>query len=162
MRVLVVEDDKALGMFLQKGLGLAGHEVDLVGDGEAVLQHAAVRRPDLMVLDLGLSRPDGTEVLARIGIGYKDVSVAAASGRVLHAYRISARDLADGTGRGDQHRQCVRQLSAQKKLIAAGSADRASAVVIETVRGTGYCLIARPIGDISSALPETVDAAAVA
>jgi DNA-binding response OmpR family regulator len=81
MRVLVVEDDKALGMFLQKGLGSAGHEVNLVGDGEAALQHAAAGRPDLMVLDLGLSRPDRTEVLARIRTRYKDVSVVMLTGR---------------------------------------------------------------------------------
>ena len=56
MRVLVVEDDRALGLFLQKGLKLEGHDVDWVGDGEAALVHAAENRPDLMVLDLSLPR----------------------------------------------------------------------------------------------------------
>ena len=37
MRVLIVEDDAALGLFLQKGLKLEGHEVTWVGDGEAAL-----------------------------------------------------------------------------------------------------------------------------
>ena len=37
MRVLVVEDDRALGLFLQKGLKLEGHDVDWVGDGESAL-----------------------------------------------------------------------------------------------------------------------------
>ncbi len=40
MRVLIVEDDAALGLFLQKGLKLEGHEVTWVGDGEAALVHA--------------------------------------------------------------------------------------------------------------------------
>ena len=35
MRVLIVEDDAALGLFLQKGLKLEGHEVDWVGDGKS-------------------------------------------------------------------------------------------------------------------------------
>ena len=41
MRVLIVEDDAALGLFLQKGLKLEGHQVSWVGDGEAALVHAA-------------------------------------------------------------------------------------------------------------------------
>lgn len=63
MRVLIVEDDAALGLFLQKGLKLEGHEVDWVGDGEAALDHARAHRPDLIVLDLSLPKKDGTEVL---------------------------------------------------------------------------------------------------
>ncbi len=54
MRVLVVEDDSALGLFLEKGLKLEGHEVTWVGDGEAALAHAAEHHPDLIVLDLSL------------------------------------------------------------------------------------------------------------
>jgi len=54
MQVLIVEDDAALGVFLQKGLKLEGHEVAWVGDGEAALEHARTHRPDLMVLDLSL------------------------------------------------------------------------------------------------------------
>ena len=38
MRVLVVEDDQALGLFLQKGLRLQGHSVDWVGDGVGSVQ----------------------------------------------------------------------------------------------------------------------------
>ena len=37
MRVLIVEDDLALGLFLQKGLISEGHEVEWIGDGEAAL-----------------------------------------------------------------------------------------------------------------------------
>jgi DNA-binding response OmpR family regulator len=81
MKVLVVEDDKALGLFLQKGLMLAGHDVELVGDGEAALESAAVRQPDLMVLDLSLPRLDGTEVLAQVREKYRDVSVLVLTGR---------------------------------------------------------------------------------
>ena len=54
MRVLVVEDDRALGMFLQRGLTVEGHEVEWVGDGEAAVQRSRSWTPDLIVLDLGL------------------------------------------------------------------------------------------------------------
>jgi DNA-binding response OmpR family regulator len=52
MNVLVVEDDRALGLFLQKGLKLEGHDVDWVGDGEAAIERAERGVPDLVVLDL--------------------------------------------------------------------------------------------------------------
>lgn len=63
MRVLVVEDDRALGLFLQKGLMLEGHKVTLVGDGQVALEEVRVNPPNLMVLDLGLPGLDGTKVL---------------------------------------------------------------------------------------------------
>jgi DNA-binding response OmpR family regulator len=81
MKVLVVEDDKALGLFLQKGLMLAGHDVDWVADGEAALENVEASQPDLMVLDLSLPRLDGTEVLAQVRAKYKDVSVVVLTGR---------------------------------------------------------------------------------
>ncbi len=37
MNVLIVEDDAALGHFLDQGLKLDGHDVSLVTDGEAAL-----------------------------------------------------------------------------------------------------------------------------
>ncbi len=54
-----------MGLFLAKGLQLDGHEVDLMGDGQAGLEHALEHRPDLMVLDLSLPRKDGMQVLKR-------------------------------------------------------------------------------------------------
>jgi RNA polymerase sigma factor for flagellar operon FliA len=71
MRVLIVEDDAALGLFLQKGLKLEGHEVDWVGDGEAALEYAVEHRPDLIVLDLSLPKKDGTEVLAEMNAQFR-------------------------------------------------------------------------------------------
>jgi DNA-binding response OmpR family regulator len=81
MRVIVVEDDRALGLFLQKGLMLEGHQVDWVGDGDAALVQAAEVPPDLMVLDLGLPGRDGTEVLEELRRRHEDVSVLVLTGR---------------------------------------------------------------------------------
>ncbi len=93
MRVLVVEDDHVLGLFLQKGLQLAGHEVELAGDGEAALALAESRHPDLMVLDLGLPKLDGTEVLAAVRARFPDVSVLVLSGRSDLEERIRCLNL---------------------------------------------------------------------
>ena len=81
MKVLVVEDDTALGLFLQKGLMLEGHEVDWVGDGLAALAHVESGRPDLIVLDLSLPLMDGTEVLRQVRAKFRDISVLVLTGR---------------------------------------------------------------------------------
>ncbi|HWB32037.1 MAG TPA: response regulator transcription factor [Acidobacteriaceae bacterium] len=81
MRVLVVEDDKALGAFLRQGLQLEGHEVDWVEDGEAALAGISRRSPDLIVLDLSLPRRDGMEVLEELRARQHDSSVLVLSGR---------------------------------------------------------------------------------
>ena len=81
MRVLIVEDDRSLGQFLQKRLLLEGHEVAWSGDGEAALEDAERRPPDLMVLDLGLPRRDGTEVLELMRSNFPQTAVLVLSGR---------------------------------------------------------------------------------
>ena len=81
MRVLVVEDDRALGQFLQKGLAVDGHEVDWVEDGDAALEHAELNRPAMIVLDLSLPRRDGTEVLAEIRQRWPEIGVLVLTGR---------------------------------------------------------------------------------
>ena len=81
MRVLIVEDDAALGLFLQKGLKLEGHDVALMTDGEAGLEHALEHAPDLMVLDLSLPRKDGMQVLEAMRGRFGGTSVLVLTGR---------------------------------------------------------------------------------
>ncbi len=88
MRVLIVEDDAALGLFLQKGMKLEGHAVELVTDGEAALEHAATKRPDLMVLDLGLPKRDGVEVLEAMQGLYRGMGVIVLTGRAQSEERV--------------------------------------------------------------------------
>lgn len=63
MRLLIAEDDRALGAFLRRGLEADGHQVMLVVDGLAAVETFVSDTPDLMILDLSLPRKDGTEVL---------------------------------------------------------------------------------------------------
>lgn len=65
-RVVVIEDDPSLRRFLKAVLGDAGYDVYLAESGERGLVEAGARRPDLILLDLGLPDLDGLEVLARL------------------------------------------------------------------------------------------------
>ncbi len=93
MRVLIVEDDVALGLFLAKGLKLEGHEVELVTDGQTGLQKALASRPDLMVLDLGLPQKDGMQVLEEMQGHLAETSVLVLTGRNLVQERVRCLNL---------------------------------------------------------------------
>ncbi len=66
MRILLVEDDALLGEGVRDGLGLAGHAVDWVRDGAAASVALAGHDYDACVLDLGLPRKGGLEVLREL------------------------------------------------------------------------------------------------
>jgi DNA-binding response OmpR family regulator len=63
MRVLVVEDDPALRLGISRTLQAEGWQVDAVTDGEYALAATATQDYDAAVLDLGLPRRSGQEVL---------------------------------------------------------------------------------------------------
>jgi DNA-binding response OmpR family regulator len=65
-RVLVVEDDAEITDVLRRSLRNEGYEVRTAGDGIEALDQAQAFVPDLVVLDLGLPRLDGTEVCRQL------------------------------------------------------------------------------------------------
>lgn len=65
MRILLVEDDSLLGDGLTVGLRQAGFAVDWVRDGQTADNALQTETFDLVVLDLGLPKLSGMEVLAR-------------------------------------------------------------------------------------------------
>jgi two-component system response regulator MprA len=62
MRLLVVDDDRALRDVLRRALTLAGYEVRLTENGTGALAEASGSVPDAIVLDVGLPDIDGLEV----------------------------------------------------------------------------------------------------
>jgi two-component system KDP operon response regulator KdpE len=65
-RVLVVDDEVEIRRALKTGLSDHGFEVEAAATGEEALAMAAVRRPDVVLLDLGLPGLDGFAVLTRL------------------------------------------------------------------------------------------------
>jgi two-component system phosphate regulon response regulator PhoB len=65
-RILVVEDDDALGTLLRYNLEREGYSVSLATDGEEALIQAEEQLPDLVVLDWMLPRVSGIEVCRRL------------------------------------------------------------------------------------------------
>ncbi|HEY3741627.1 MAG TPA: response regulator transcription factor [Bryobacteraceae bacterium] len=66
MRILVVEDEKRIAEFLQRGLESGGYAVDAVNDGATALEQIHLTEYDLIILDLGLPDMDGLTVLGKV------------------------------------------------------------------------------------------------
>jgi two-component system KDP operon response regulator KdpE len=66
LRVLVIDDERAIRRFLRVSLAANGHTIVEAATGEEGLAAAASARPDLVILDLGLPDMDGVEVTERL------------------------------------------------------------------------------------------------
>jgi two-component system, OmpR family, response regulator MprA len=67
MRVLVVDDERAVRDSLRRALELEGYDVELAADGEEALERLAQNgEPDAVVLDILMPRMDGLEVCRRL------------------------------------------------------------------------------------------------
>ena len=66
MRLLIAEDDKALGLFLSRGLEADGHHVRVAHDGAAAVEAFRQELPDLTILDLNMPIKDGEQVLEEL------------------------------------------------------------------------------------------------
>lgn len=82
MRILLVEDDAMIGASVQRGLRQGGHAVDWVRDGVAAGLALHDTPYDLLLLDLGLPKRDGIEVLRELR----------AAGSTLPVLVLTARD----------------------------------------------------------------------
>jgi DNA-binding response OmpR family regulator len=66
MRLLIAEDDRALGTFLSRGLEADGYRVRLTTDGASAVNAFREYLPDLTILDLNLPVKDGEQVLEEV------------------------------------------------------------------------------------------------
>jgi DNA-binding response OmpR family regulator len=67
LRIVLVEDDSMIGMFLDMTLEQMGHEVCAIESTEAGAVAAAEQhRPDLMIVDAALETGDGVAAVGRI------------------------------------------------------------------------------------------------
>ena len=80
-RVLLVEDETRLAHMVRRGLEHVGFGVAVVHDGIAALEACATDDPDVVVLDIGIPRPDGLTVLRHLRERGDDRPVLLLTGR---------------------------------------------------------------------------------
>ncbi|MDF3932542.1 response regulator [Pseudomonas citronellolis] len=92
MRLLLVEDDTALGEGVRTGLRQEGYTLDWLQDGVSALHALLHESFDLVILDLGLPRLDGVEVLRRLRASGSTVPVLILTARDATGERIAGLD----------------------------------------------------------------------
>lgn len=92
MRLLLVEDDIALGEGICDGLRQEGYTLDWLRDGVSGLHALQHETFDLLILDLGLPRMDGIELLRRLRAGGDSLPVLILTARDALDDRIAGLD----------------------------------------------------------------------
>jgi DNA-binding response OmpR family regulator len=92
MRLLIAEDDKALGLFLSRGLEADGHRVRLARDGGTAVEAFRQDLPDLTILDLNMPVKDGEQVLDEVRMIDADLPVLVLTARQEVDTRVRCLD----------------------------------------------------------------------
>jgi len=92
VRLLLIEDDEALGGGIHQALAREGYTVDWLKDGSSALHALLSETFDVVVLDLGLPRMGGLEVLRRLRDSGATVPVLILTARDATEDRIAGLD----------------------------------------------------------------------
>lgn len=128
MRLLLVEDDRLLGDGIRTGLRQEGYAVDWLDDGEAAWQALESDLFDLLVLDLGLPRLSGLELLARLRKAGHRLPVLVLTARDTVADRVRGLD-----GGADDYLTKpfdLDELAARLRALLRRSAGRAAPLIV--------------------------------
>lgn len=89
--IIVIEDDPSIRRFLRTSLGTHGFNVFEADTGKQGIVEASVRKPDLLILDLGLPDMDGVDAIKAIR-AWSAVPIIILSARSSEQQKIDALD----------------------------------------------------------------------
>jgi two-component system, OmpR family, response regulator MprA len=92
MRVLVVDDDRAVRDALRRVLTLAGYEVQSAEGGGEAIELVTQSVPDAVLLDVGMPEVDGLEVCERLRMLGNRVPILMLTARVEISHRVAGLD----------------------------------------------------------------------
>ncbi|MBV8231609.1 MAG: response regulator, partial [Planctomycetaceae bacterium] len=119
IQILVVDDQRDMACSLARLLEGWGHEVDIAADGPSALKLALARRPEVVLMDIGLPGMDGLEVARQLREQGLAARLVALTGYGQEEDRLCS--LACGF---DHHLVKPVDLDELRKLIEGASSDR--------------------------------------
>ena len=93
MRILVAEEDQALGTFLERSFDAENYSVEIAADGNAAKAMAESRAYDAAIFDLNLTSAEGMEVLRHVRRQKETLPILVLSNRGRPEERAQALDL---------------------------------------------------------------------
>jgi two-component system copper resistance phosphate regulon response regulator CusR len=124
MRILVIEDEPKTGDYLKRGLTENGFVVDVVRDGVEGRFHAITGDYQLVILDVGLPKLDGWQVLADLR-RQKDTPVLFLTARDKVEDRVKGLELGAGASRSSP--KCSRSQTSNSTYRAIARSGPAAA-----------------------------------
>ncbi|MGF6824253.1 two-component system KDP operon response regulator KdpE [Microbacterium sp. ZKA21] len=91
MKLLIADDDPQMVRALRITLAAHGYDVVAAADGAAAIAMAAQTHPDIILLDLGMPRLDGIEVIQALR-GWTTIPIIVVSGRTGSGDKVDALD----------------------------------------------------------------------
>lgn len=92
MRLLIADDDKALSLFLRRGLEADGHLVRVVYNGAEAVEAFRDELPDLTILDLNMPVKDGEQALREMRLVDAEIPVLILTARLEVETRVRCLD----------------------------------------------------------------------
>ena len=92
MKILVVDDERAVRESLRRALTLEGYDVDMAEDGEQALETVRRAEPDALILDVLMPGIDGLEVSRRLRRGGSKVPILMLTARDAVENRVEGLD----------------------------------------------------------------------
>lgn len=134
--IVVIEDDAKFRKLLRSNLRSEGYDVFEADRGKSGLVVAATRKPDLIILDLGLPDIDGVEVIAQVRQWWADRPILVLSGRGADSEKIALLE----AGADDY---IVKPIALQEMLARVRAALRRSAR--NAMQGLGATFVAHGV-----------------
>ena len=127
MRILLADDDDQLQRALRITLAARGYEIIAARDGAEAIDRAANSHPDLILLDLGMPKVDGIDVIRAVR-AWSSVPILVLSGRSDSAEKVDALDAGadDYVTKPFAMDELLARIRARARAVSGDEADAAS------------------------------------
>ena len=134
MRILLADDDEQLQRALRITLGARGYEIIAAHDGAEAIDLAANAHPDLILLDLGMPKVEGVDVIRAVR-AWSKVPILVLSGRTDSAEKVDALDAGadDYVTKPFAMAELLARIRARARAVSGDESDAATVAIGDLV-----------------------------